>query len=311
MPPYERVLFLLYWKQACVRPLPKQNPASSIENDVRPVSLTSQIAKVMEGFTLVRMLPTIIDKLDVKQFAVSGKSTVHAMVYLLHLALEALDRGNCSLRLFFTDFRKGFDLIDHHVLLSNLSKFNLHACLVRWVAAFLQGRSQRVATATSSSTSRFLNGRIPQGTKLGPILFAIMINDHIPSWGPRAKFVDDLTALEIVPRNSPSLNIYIANKINNFAVSNNMKLNPGKCKEMRVSFLRYDSCEWQPIAVGGTYIEKVQSFKLLGVYITADLSWSIHCDYVMKKAGRRLYALRKLKGCGVPEGDIVQGILLH
>ena len=59
-------------KQACVRPLPKQNPASSVENDVRPVSLTSQIAKVMEGFTLVRMLPTIIDKLDVKQFAVSG-----------------------------------------------------------------------------------------------------------------------------------------------------------------------------------------------------------------------------------------------
>ena len=26
----------------------------------------------------------------------------------------------------------------------------------------------------------------------------------------------------------------------------------------------------------------------------------------MKKAGRRFYALRKLKGCGVPEGDIVQ-----
>ena len=26
----------------------------------------------------------------------------------------------------------------------------------------------------------------------------------------------------------------------------------------------------------------------------------------MKKAGRRFYALRKLRGCGVPEGDIVQ-----
>ena len=77
-------------KQACVRPLPKQNPACSIENDFRPVSLTSQVAKVMEGFTLVRMLLTIMDELDVRQFAVSGKSTVHAIVYLLHLALEVL-----------------------------------------------------------------------------------------------------------------------------------------------------------------------------------------------------------------------------
>lgn len=121
-----------------------------------------------------------------------------------------------------------------------------------------------------------------------------MVNDLIPSWGPRAKFVDDLTALEIVPRNSPSLMRHIANKINNFSVSNNMKLNPGKCKEIRASFLRYDTCEWQPMAVGGTFIiAAIQSFKLLGVHITTDLSWLIHCDYVMKKAGRRLYALRK------------------
>lgn len=56
-----------------------------------------------------------------------------------------------------------------------------------------------------------------------------MVNVLVPSWGPRAKFVDDLTALEIVPGNS-SLMRYIANEINNFAVSNNMKLNPGKCK---------------------------------------------------------------------------------
>ena len=88
-------------KQSYVRPLPKQNTACSIENDVRPVSRTSQVAKVMHGFTLVRMLPTIIEEFDVKQFAVSGTSTVHALVYLLHLGLEALDRDNCSSRFFF------------------------------------------------------------------------------------------------------------------------------------------------------------------------------------------------------------------
>ena len=38
-----------------------------------------------------------------------------------------------------------------------------------------------------------LNGGIPQGTKLDPVLFAVMVNDIVQSWGARVKFVDDLT----------------------------------------------------------------------------------------------------------------------
>ena len=78
-----------------------------------------------------------------------------------------------------------------------------------------------------------------------------------------------------------------------FAHCNDMQLNPSKCKLMRVDFLRYNSCYSQPIAVGGSVIESVESFKLLGVYISMDLSWSTHCDYIIGKSNRRLYALKK------------------
>ena len=57
----------------------------------------------------------------------------------------------------------------------------------------------------ATSTARVLNGGIPQGTKLVPLLFAIMVDDLVSSWVPRAKYVDDLTVLEVVPRNSPSV----------------------------------------------------------------------------------------------------------
>ena len=66
----------------------------------------------------------------------------------------------------------------------------------------------------------------------------------------------------------------------------------------------YNSCYSQPIAEGGSVIESVESFKLLGVYISSDLSWSTHCDYIIKKSNRRLYALRKLKACGVQNGAL-------
>ena len=94
---------------------------------MRPISLTCQLAKVLEGFPLARAHPSIVGNLDRNQFAVAGKSTEQAVVYLLHLALQALNRAGYYLRLFFADFIKGLDLIDHLILMEKLStQYNLH-----------------------------------------------------------------------------------------------------------------------------------------------------------------------------------------
>lgn len=208
---------------------------------------------MLESFTLSRILPKLLPKVDSKQFAAAGRSTDQALVFLLHLALEALDRGNYTIRFFFADFRKGFDLIDHKILLSKLSRFDLHPILVRWVAAFLLDRSQFVQIGSFASLPKTLNGGIPQGTKLAPMLFAVMVNELVNNWSLSAKFVDDLTIMEVIPRNSPSIMRHIVSDIQEFASNNNMQLNPVKCKEMRVNFLHYNSCELQPIVTGGTY----------------------------------------------------------
>ena len=95
-------------KSAIVHTLPKVTPPKCIEDDVRPISLTCHLAKVLEGFTLARVYPSIVGNLNRHQFAVAGKSTEQALVYLLHPALQALYRGGCYLRLFFGDFKKRF-----------------------------------------------------------------------------------------------------------------------------------------------------------------------------------------------------------
>ena len=61
-------------KSACVRPLPKKRPAQSVNNDIRPISLTCQISKVMEGLTLSRLAPSVLVDLaiDAKQFTTPG-----------------------------------------------------------------------------------------------------------------------------------------------------------------------------------------------------------------------------------------------
>ena len=68
-----------------------------------------------------------------------------------------------------------------------------------------------------------------------------------------------------------------------FSHRNNMRLNPAKCKTMTIDFLDYNSCTWRPICTGVGVIERVKSFKLLGVYIYEDFTWGVHCDYISKK----------------------------
>ena len=113
----EQGYFLTQLKQAIVVPVPKIRPPKSVENDLRPISLTSPIAKVLEGFSAESLITSVLNKLDNKQFALPGRSTTQALIFFMHTILETLDTCGSYIRIFFSDFSKGFDLVDHNVLL--------------------------------------------------------------------------------------------------------------------------------------------------------------------------------------------------
>ncbi len=50
--------------------------------------------------------------------------------------------------------------------------------------------------------------------------------------------------------------------------------------------------------INKTPVERVNSFKFLGVHITEDLTWSAHTDAVLNKAHQRLFFLRWLRKFG-------------
>ena len=54
-----------------------------------------------------------------------------------------------------------------------------------------------------------------------------------------------------------------------------------------------------PIHIDRTAVEKVESFKFLGVDVTDKLKWSTHTDSVVKKMQQRLFNLRRLKKFGL------------
>ena len=63
---------------------------------------------------------------------------------MLEAIYEAVDSGMASVRIFFADFSKGFDLIDHSILIQEPANLEVHPALLAWIAAFLTNRKQAV-----------------------------------------------------------------------------------------------------------------------------------------------------------------------
>ena len=118
------------------------------------------------------------------------------------------------------------------------------------------------------------------------------------------KYIDDCTIFEVV---SPSCVVSTlqaeVDKIQQWTITNNMRLNIKKTKEFTVSFTN-NQVPLQPLVVDSQPLESVVTTKLLGVHLSSDLKWDTHIEHVCSKASKRLYALRILKRSGVPPADL-------
>ena len=210
------------------------------------------------------------------------------------------------MRVLLFDYRKAFDLIDHKILVNKLKQVNIPISVINWVIDFLSGRSQRVKLGRDClSEWGTMPSGVPQGTKLGPWLFLLMINDlTVPSIFDMWKYVDDTTVSESIPTGQQSKSQEAVDVIYDWSKENLFQLNGEKTKELVISFGR-DSPQLPRVCIDGTPIKTIQSTKLLALTINETLTWNDHIEELVKKASKKLYFLIQLKRAHVPTSDLV------
>ena len=214
------------------------------------------------------------------------KSTVGALLTAADSWHQQLDSRIDICAVFF-DLRKAFDSVPHRLLLNKLS---VDPYLLQWIASYLCERTQSVCIDGSSSEPLSVVSGVPQGSVLGPLLFLIYIDDAsqmIFSNGSLLLYADDIVLYRPIycQKDYNSLQNDV-DSLCDWTSSPFLNLNAAKCKCMVISRKKQPIVPLTPILICGNVVERVNSFKYLGVWVTKDLTWSRHVTEIRTKARR-------------------------
>ena len=105
-----------------------------------------------------------------------NKSTVSELLTLFDKLLKGKEEGH-EISLLVFDLSAAFDTIDHSLLLAKLEIYGCDKHSLAWFKSYLQDRIQKVTVNGELSESLKINRGTPQGSRLSPLLFIILMAD--------------------------------------------------------------------------------------------------------------------------------------
>ena len=273
-------------KTTTIIPIPKSSAVQG-PNDVRPIALTPVAMKCFERLVLDNIKTCIPPDLDQYQFAYkANRSTDDAVSLILHTALSHLEKANTYVRLLFVDFSSAFNCINPTKLVMRMHAQGLPESICLWTKDFLTNRPQHVRLGDTTSSTIVLNTGLPQGCVLSPFLYSLFTSDCVSTHNSNMliEFADDTAIVGLISKNDETRYREEVHTLTMWCKENDLILNTKKTKEVIVDFRRSRRTHHRPLYIDGVAVEKVESFKYLGVHISENLSWSLNTTYLVKKA---------------------------
>jgi len=162
-----------------IEPLIKKAGLDSTNNSYyRPISKLPFLSKILEKFVYAAkfVFMSFLEAhgtLDIFQSGFKAfHSTESALLKVLNDRFLMTDSGDSAI-LVLLDLTAAFDTVDHTILLSRLENCVVVRVIALKFQSYFSGRCFSIKMGDSTSSTVSLNCGVPQGSILGPILFAL------------------------------------------------------------------------------------------------------------------------------------------
>ena len=284
------------WKLAHVTPIFKDKQKNDKTN-YRPISILATLSKIAESVIHKRLLQHLLDNNLISKFQaayIPSDSTAQQLISMIHQIKLAMTSNKIAHGVFL-DVSAAFDAVWHAGLLKKLEQMNIKGDVLKLFSSYLCSRRAVTVINGTKSTELPLNAGVPQGSRLGPLLFLVYINDIVANLESKAFiYADDTTLLATAESTFETTNMLSRDltKISNWAHTWKVRFNPSKSKHLIFSKAQLLA---RPVIMDLTIIERVHLHKHLGVILTSDLTWDKQIAHITKKVNLKLSIMWSVK----------------
>ena len=285
------------WKEAFITPIYKKKGNKDDPSMYRPVSLTSQIIKLLERIIRIYIVQFVELNMilpDSQHGFRPNRSAVSQLLEQYENTMDALKDGN-NLDVVMLDYAKAFDKINISKLLHKIKSIGIGGQIGKWLGNFLLNRTQRISNEGHLSSESIVLSGVPQGTILGPILFLIYIADigETLKTSKMSSFADDSKIYAKIQcrEDCESLQSDL-NQVYKWTTENLMMFNSDKFEVLKVG-KKQDLKNSSYKNPDNKDIPEINVAKDIGVYFNSRGDFSDHINIKFSKAKQMVgYILR-------------------
>lgn len=315
------------WKKGVLVLIPKPDSKTDSVKSVRPITLLPVLGKLLEGIAIKRVNKNLYaeQRMSSIQFGfVPQRSTTDALCGAVEMTERFVGRGGVTI-LLSLDIKGAFDNAPWGKIIAALCRMNVDRGLIKLFAGYFENREISL-TLGQHTSSTVLTGGCAQGSRCGPGLWNILMNDlltklHDVFECETYAYADDVLILVHSP--SPfhagrRLQKAVA-VAENWAKSTGMEFNAKKSALMLLT--KRKKITAPRIMLNDQALRYVNLRVLLtNRYSKKGLSWLRHAEFAANKARRALAMICRISrntwGLGGRDtavlcGGMVESIVLY